>query len=176
MKKQVLVNSIVYLICFVAACILNLALSFLLLKIINSMVVIGYFGQSVVRLIASALSGGLVIGAIVGRECYKSLEFRPLSIAASLGLAGCAHLLLCLLLMFYPFIAGGVRDLAGLIGMGGNFDAASKIEEIYLWQYLVAFGMDLVYKIGIAILAGYFGKAKRLRNRGELKGYSETNT
>ena len=172
MKKQTVVNAVVYLICFVVACILNLAVSWLLLKIVDAFVALDYFGESVVRIVSGFLTGGVVIGAVVGRECFKSLEFRPLSLVASLAMAGGAHLLLCLLLMFYPFIAGGVRDLAGVIGMGSKFDSASEIEKIYLWQYLLAFVIDLVYRIGIALLAGYLGKATRLKNRENLKGFS----
>ncbi len=174
MKKQTLMNSVVYLICFVVSCVLNLAVSWLLLKIVDSIVVLDYFGQSVVRIIAGFLTGGAVIGAVVARESYKSIEVRPLSLAATLGLAGVGHLLLCLLLMFYPFIAGGVRDLAGVIGMGSGFSSESDIENIYLWQYLLAFVIDLIFKIGIAILCAYFGKAKRLKNRETIKGYPQS--
>ena len=176
MKKQTLVNAAVYLICFVVACVLNLAVSWLLLKIVDSFVALNYFGQSVVRIVSGFLTGGAVIGAVVGRECFKSLEFRPLPLVASLSMAGAVHLLLCLILMFYPFIAGGVRDLAGVIGMGSKFDSETDIEKIYLWQYLLAFVIDLAYKIGVACLVGYLGKAKRLKNRESIKGYSDSAT
>lgn len=171
MKKQTLISAVIYLICFVVSCILNLAVSWLLLKIVDSIIVLDYFGKSVVRIVSGFLTGGVIIGAVVARESYKSIEAHPLSLSASLGLAGVGHLLLCLLLMFYPFIAGGVRDLAGVLGMGSGFSSASDIENIYLWQYLLAFVIDLAYKIGVAILCAYIGKAMRLKNRESIKGY-----
>ena len=173
MKKQTLTNAVVYLVCFVVACILNLAVSWLLLTITDSIIVLDYFGESIIRIFSGFLTGGVIIGAVVARESFKSIEVHPFFLAASMGLAGAAHLLLCLVLMFYPFIAGGVRDLAGVIGMGSGFSSESDIESIYLWQYLLAFCIDLVYKIGVAILCGYLGKAKRLSNRETIKGYPD---
>ena len=171
MKKQAVMDAVVYFICFVAACLLNLAMSWLLLKIVDSFLALEYFGQSVVRIVSGFLSGGIVVGVVVGWERYKSLELRFPSLALSMALAGVAHLVLCLLLMFYPFIAGGVRDLAGVIAMGSDFSSKEDIKDIYLWQYLLAFVIDLAYKIGIAMLGGYLGKKKRLKNRETIKGY-----
>ncbi len=172
-KKQIWVDALTYLICFVVACLLNLATSWLFLKIADSIVVLDYFGQSVIRIVSGFLTGGVIIGAIVARESYKSIEVHPIPLMAAIGLAGVGHLLLCLVLMFYPFIAGGVRDLAGVIGMGTEFSSEADIENIYLWQYLLAFVIDLAYKMGVAILCAYMGKAKRLKNRETIKGYSQ---
>lgn len=171
MKKQVLVNSLIYSICMVVACLLNLAVSALILKIVSAFVVMDYFSASVLRVVVGFFTGGTVIGAVIYRESYRSLQFPVGITVLSMLLAGAAHLILCLLLMFYPFIAGGVRYLAGILCMGTGFDSAAMIEDIYLWAYVLAFFLYLVFEICVSLIGGFLGKRMRLKNRESIKGY-----
>lgn len=171
MKKQITTNAIGYLACMVAACLLNLAVSAVLVRIVNLFIVVDYFAGAIVRLISGFLTCGAVLGAMSFRQSYKSVEFRPLSLLASLALAGAAHLLLCLLFMFHPFIAGGVRSLAGVLALGESFDGADMIGEIYLWTYLGAFAIDLAVQTAVAMICGAVGKRRRWKDRSTLRGY-----
>ena len=171
MKKQITTNAIGYLVCMLVACLLNLAVSSLLVKIVNLFIVVEYFEAAIVRLISGFLTCGAVLGAMSFRQSYKSLEFRPMSLVASLALAGVAHLLLCLLFMFHPFVAGGVRSLAGVLALGDGFDGADMLDEIYLWTYLGAFLIDLGVRTAVTLTCGYLGKRTRLKGRQTLRGY-----
>ena len=171
MKKQIAVNAVIYLVCMIGACLLNLAVSWLLVKLADSFVELTYFAKAIVRILSAFLTMGAVLGAVVYRECYKSLEYRPGWLSLSVGLAGLGHLLLCLMLMFYPFIAGGVRYLAGVISLGSNFVSDDMVGRIYLWEYLLAFGIYLVFEIAVALIGGAMGKRMRLKGREQIKGY-----
>lgn len=171
MKKQTWINAGVYLICMIAACVLNLTVTGMVLKIILAFADIGYFATAILRIVIGFLTGGGVIGAIIYRECYKSVEFHPGWIALSMSLAGLVHLGISTVLMFYPFIAGGVRPLAGILCMGAGFDSDAMIEYIYFWAYLLAFLLYLVFQIGVSLLCGFIGKKMRLKSREGLKGY-----
>lgn len=171
MKKQITTNAIGYLVCVLVACLLNLAVSALLVKIVNLFIVVEYFEAAVVRLISGFLTCGAVLGAMSFRQSYKSVEFRPMPLLASLALAGVAHLLLCLLFMFHPFISGGVRELAGVLALGDGFDGADMIEEIYLWTYLGAFWIDFAVQTAVVLICGCLGKRTRLKGRESLRGY-----
>ena len=171
MKKQVFINSGVYLICMISACLLNLAVTGILLKIVLSFADIGYFATAILRVVFGFLTGAGIIGAIVYRECYKSLEFHPGWIALSMGLAGIVHLGLSVVLMFYPFIAGGVRPLAGILCMGSGFNSDGMIEYIYLWAYLLAFLLYWLFQVVVSLACGWIGKKKRLKSREGIKGY-----
>ena len=173
MKKQITTNAIGYLACMVAACLLNLAVSTLLVKIVNLFIVVEYFEAAIVKLISGFLSCGAVLGAMTFRMGYKSVQFRPLSLLASLVLAALMHLVLCLVLMFHPFISGGVRELAGVLAMGDAFDGADMIGEIYLWTYLAAFWIDFAVQAVVALLCGFLGKRTRLKGRETLRGYGQ---
>lgn len=170
MKKQVGIEAAVYLLCMIVACLLNLAVSALLIKLVNLLIVVGYWEAAVIRLISGLLVGGAVLGLVVGWECYHSAEFHPASVFTSLLIAGAAHGLLCTVLMFYPFIAGGVRDLAGILTMGSHFSSADCIEEIYLWAYLCAFGIDFAFRAAVALVSGAVGKRMRIKSRETLLG------
>ena len=171
MKKQVWINSGVYLISMIAACLLNLAVTGMALKIVLAFADIGYFATAILRIVIGFLTGAGVIGAIIYHECYKSVEFHPGWIILSMSFAGIVHLGLSTVLMFYPFIAGGVRPLAGILCLGTGFDSDAMIDYIYLWAYLLAFLLYLIFQICVSLLCGFIGKKMRLKNREGLKGY-----
>lgn len=174
MKKHVFTDAVVYLICMVAACLLNLAVGALAVKIVNLLIEVGYFEAAIIKTVSGLVVGGAVLGAVVGRECYQAAELRPWSLLASLTLAGAGHLLLCVILMFYPFISGGVRDLAGLLAMGDSFNDRGMIERIYLWNYLAAFGIDFAVRAAVSLTAGAIGKHMRLKSRESLLSREQT--
>lgn len=167
-NKKIGTNAIFYLICMVVACVLNLAVSALLVKIVNLFIEVEYFEAAIVRIVSSLLTSGVILGAVAFFESHKTLEFTPAPMLFSLLMAGGAHLILCIVLMFTPFMAGGVRELAGVLSMGDHFNSASMIEDIYLWMYLVAFAIHLAYEIAVCMLCGWLGKWKRLRDRSKL--------
>ena len=174
MKKHVFTDAIVYLICTVAACLLNLAVGALMVKIVNLFIEVEYFEAAIVKMLFGLVVGCAVLGAVIGRECYQSAVFRPRSLLASLTLAGVAHLVLCFVLMFHPFISGGVRDMAGVLAMGDAFNSRDMIENIYLWNYLTAFGIDFVVRSAVALIAGAVGKRMRIKSREALLTHEQT--
>lgn len=172
MKKQIFVNSLIYFIALVAACMVNFAVSALVLKILNLFIVVTYFVEAIVYPIVSLIVVGGVVGALSFFESYKSVEFAPARLFASVGLAGVYHLAISTLLGFYPFIAGGTRYLAGLMSMGDKFDSVECIADIYLWEYLLAFAIYLVLEIIVVQICGYLGKRKREAVRASLENFS----
>lgn len=168
MKKKIGNNALFYLICLIVACLLNLAVSALMIKIVNLFIEVEYFETSVIRMVCSLLMNGLILGAVCWFDSHHSAEFHAFSTVLSLLIASVIHLLLCVVLMFTPFMAGGVRDLAGVLTMGNSFYSAAMIEEITLWMYLLAYGIFFVFEAAVCLACGYLGKAQRLRQRKEL--------
>ena len=70
--------------------------------------------------------------------------------------------------MFTPFMAGGVRDLAGVLTMGNYFDSKAMLEEITLWTYLLAYGIFFVWEATVCVSCNWIGKTQRLRERDDL--------
>lgn len=171
MKKQFFVNSLVYFVAIFAACLVNVAVSALVLKILNLFIVVDYFIGAICCAIVAFIVVGGVVASLSFFESYKSVEFAPGRILGSVGLAGIYHLAISTLLGFYPFAAGGTRYLAGLISMGNKFDSLDRIVDIYLWEYLLAFGIYLVLEIIAAEVCGYLGKRRRIKIRESLDGF-----
>lgn len=168
MKKKIGNNALFYLICLVVACLLNLASSALLIRIVNLFIEVQYFEASVIRVISSLLMNGLILGAVCWYDSHHSAEFQPFFTGLSLALASLIHLLLCIVLMFTPFMAGGVRDLAGILTAGDGFHSKSMIEEITLWTYLLSYGIFFIFEVAICLACGFIGKTQRLRRRKDL--------
>jgi hypothetical protein len=168
MKKQIFANSLIYFVCIIAACLINLAVSALVLKILNAFIVVDYFVSSIINAVISFVVVSGIIGAVMFYEGYKAAEFNVGLTAASFSLSGVYHLIISLVLMFYPFIAGGTRYLAGLMSLWDSFDGIEAVADIYLWAYLVAFVIYFAVQLGVALCCGVWGKNKRLKNREEL--------
>lgn len=174
MKKQIVADAVIYLICMIAAVLLNVAVSAMTVRFGISLGNLNYFGRSWVRLVTGLAVGSGVLGAVVYRECYKSMQFQIGTLLPSLSLAGLAHLGIACLLKFYPFIAGGVRDLAGILSFGTEFASESKIAEIRFGTYLVAFLLYFAFETAVVLLCGIIGKKRRIKNREGLHLTDET--
>lgn len=170
MKKQIVADAIVYLITMLVAMLMNLLVSAFLETVFVSFGLEEYFGRAIVRIISGFLVGAGVLGALVYRECYKSMEFCPVILAPSVALAGIGHMILVLLLNFNPIFSGGVRDLAGVISFGTAFDSANMIEKIPFLANVFAFFVYLLFEISMALLLGFLGKRSREQNRDTLIG------
>ncbi len=168
MKKRFFAESLVYFVALIGASLVNLLTCSMAIKIVNLFIVVGYFEAAVVSCIMSFVTMCGVVGALGYFEGYKKAEFAIGRNAGALAVAGAAQLVLSVPLMFYPFIAGGTRYLAGLIDMGSHFDSAESIKEIYLWTYLAAFAIYLAAEIGVCIACGIIGKSRRVAQRKAL--------
>ena len=169
MKKQTLYSSITYLIGVVIACLVNLLVSYVMVKIVNLFVVVDYFTAAVVNVVVAFIVVPFIAAAIFYYECYKSAEFNPWHICGAVALGGVAHLGLSMLLMFYPFIAGGTRYLALIINFGNNFSSSKDVEQIYLWAYLASFFIYLTVQLCASLIMGYIARNTRLKIREQLK-------
>ncbi len=168
MKKQIIADGIVYLICMVVAVLLNLLISALLEAIGMTFGFVEYYQRAWIRVFSGFFVGCAILAALVYRECYKSLEFYPSILIPSVALAGICQMIIAGILSFNPIFAGGVRDLAGIMSFGSDFDSAAMIEKINLTMCLAAFGIYIVFEILAALGFGYLGVKRREKSRKEL--------
>ena len=171
MKKQLLANGITYLLCMVAAALLNLAVSALVVKIVNLLVAPDFFVIAIVRAVTGIVTSCAVLGAVIGYKGYKTLSFSFLTTVLSVFLAAVAHFLLALLLRFYPFIAGGTQYLGGILESGSNFTSFEVVSDVHLLAYIGAFWIAKGAEIIVAPISCLLGKRRRLKNRETIKGY-----
>ena len=172
MKKQFWVNSFVYFVTLVSACLINLIVANMVLKFVSVLIEMDYFTGSVIYAIVSFLVVPGLVGVMSFYNSFKNAEFYLGRTCAHVAMGGLFHLIVSVPLMFYPFIAGGTRYLAGIIDMGIYFDGLDRVEDIYLWSYLIAFAIYLIAEIIAAVVCGILGKKKRLDDRKKLQGFS----
>ena len=173
MKKQLLANGITYLICMIAAALLNLAVSALVVKIVNLLVAPDFFVIAIVRAVTGIVTSCIVLGAVIGYEGYKTLTFSFWSTVLSVLLAAVAHFLLALLLRFYPFIAGGTQYLGGILESGSNFICFDSVSDVHLFAYIGAFWIAKAIEIVVAPISSFVGKRVRIKNRETIEGYTD---
>ena len=171
MKKQFFANSLIYLLAIVLASLVNfIGASSIAVKIVNLFIVVDFYAAAIISTVMAFVVIGAVVGALAYFEAFKSREFAPARLLGTFSLAGVFHLAVSTLMGFHPFIAGGTKYLAGLISMGDKFDSAESVADIYLWEYLVAFAIYLVFEIIVVELGAYLGKRKREEQIESLTG------
>lgn len=173
MKKQILANSVTYLICMIAASLLNLAVSALAVKIVNALILPEFFVLAIVRAVSGILTGCVIIGAIFFYEGYKSVSFSFRQIILPMVLAAVVHFIIAFVFKFYPFIAGGTHYLGGLIESGDGFSYFDSAADVSLWAYIAAFWIAKGAEIVIAPICCLVGKTIRIKNRETIKGYND---
>lgn len=173
MKKQHLVNAIVYLVAMLAASLLNLAISGLVVKFVDILIAPDFFVFAVVRAVVGILTTSVVLGLVIGYEGFKYVEFSFCKIVIPVFFASLAHFLLAWLLRFFPFVAGGTRYLAGILEQGTDFRSFEAVSDVALWAYIAAFWIAKCIEMAVAVVAGKCGKTLRLKNRKTIRGYPQ---
>jgi len=173
MKKQLFANTLIYLICLVAALLCNVAVEWIILKILNVLIEVTFLVSTIVSLAVAVLTVSGVFCALVAFEAHHDAVFCASDTVWPLLLAHVLWLPVAFLFRFYPLFAGGTRHLAGLLSMGGGFDHADRIADIPLWAYLVSYAVLALISVGISCLGGKLAAAHRLSTRAELTGQNE---
>jgi hypothetical protein len=175
MKKQFIANAITYLICMIAASLLNLAVSALAVKIVNALVLPEFFVLAIVRAVSGILTGCIIIGAIFLYEGYKSVSFSFWKVVLPMLAAAVVHFIIAFVFKFYPFVAGGTHYLGGLIESGDGFSSFDSVADVRLGAYIAAFWIAKSAEIIVAPICCLLGKRLRIKNRETIKGYNNYN-
>ncbi|MBO5415206.1 MAG: hypothetical protein J6A83_01075 [Clostridia bacterium] len=168
MKKRLFSESgFVFLFIF-SACLVNLAVMALAVKIVNLFIVVDYFSAAVIRLITSCVTVSGMLGAIVYFISYRKADFSFGLSSGAFWLATALQLLISVLFKFNPFIGGGSLYLAGFFEHGSSFDSISSVEYIGIIDYLLAFAILALFNYAVYSVCGFIGKYKRLSDRKKL--------
>ena len=129
-----------------------------------------FAAASAIRLVV-LLAVSLGLFAFLGyKDGYRTAGFQKEEAIPAVGFAALAHLLVCAILKFTPWLAGPTRHVAGFLSLGAAYNATERIEEIpFLALLLVGLLMAILWS-GAFLLASYLGARKRLADREELTG------
>ena len=172
MKKQFFSMCGVVFLCIFGACLLNLLVMSMVLKIANILVVVEPFTEVVIRLVVSIIVVAGVPSAVAYLVSYKMASFDVKNAVGTFCVASVFQLLLALLLKFHPFISGGVLYLAGIFESGSSFANGADVKYIGIFDYLPAYAICFVVGAFSYVVCGKLGMKKRLKDREELTGHS----
>ena len=172
MKKQFWMETGALFLSIFSACLLNLAVMPLILRIIDLFVEVEYFAQMLIRIVISVAVVGGIPAAVCYFVSYRKAEFELPRACGTFSLVTLFQLLFSILLKFYPFISGGVLYLAGIFEHGTEFSSAADIEAIGFVDYLLAFVLLSVFNLVAYVICGKIGASKRLKDREKLRSES----
>ncbi len=148
-----------------SACLVNLAVMEMAVRIVNLFIVVDYFCAVIIRLAVSAVAVSGTVGAINYLLSYRKAEFAFGFYSGVFWLSVLIQLLLSILFKFHPFVSGGSFYLAGLLEHGSGFDSSSAVEYIGIIDYLIAFVLLSLLNYAVYSVCGVLGARKRLADR-----------
>lgn len=169
MKKNFLIDSGIMFIYIFSACISNLLIAGVTLKIIDAFVLLGYFTLSTVKMAISGIAVAGILGALTYLLSYRKASFSVGYFSATFFAGAAVQLVLSVLFKFRTFISGGVMYLAGIFEHGTELSAEGW-EYVGIIDYLLAFLVFTAVYYLTCIVCGKVAVKKRLRDRAELIG------
>lgn len=175
MKKQFFSMCGVVFLCIFCACLLNLAIMNVVLRMANILIVVEPFTEVIIRLVVSIIVVVGVPSVVVFLVSYKMATFDTKNALGTYCIASVFQLILSLLFKFHPFISGGVLYLAGIFESGSSFKNGADIEYIGIFDYLPAYAICFVVGLASYLIFGKLGMNKRIKDREKLTGQPKSN-
>ena len=167
-KTEIFLNSIIYTVYFLAACFCGVGVDFLVIKVLDSIVVLSAFAVCVIRTLIYFIVPMAVIFVCSYKEGYKEAGFYFGETLLSSVIATVVHFLFAMLFSFNQFFAGGVKYVSAIFVYGTDIRKLSQISEIRYRVFMPVFlAFSIMYCINI-LLAKRFGCDARLRDRKQL--------
>lgn len=169
MKKNFLIDSGIMFLYIFSACVLNLLIAGVTLKIIDAFVLLEYFALSTVKMAVSGLAVAGILGALTYLLAYRKASFSAGYFTGTFFAGAAVQLLLSVLFKFRTFISGGVMYLAGIFEHGTALSAEGW-EYVGIIDYLLAFLIFTAVYYVVCVVCGKVAVKNRLRDRAELIG------
>ena len=169
MKKNFLIDSGIIFLYIFSACILNMLVSGLVIKIIDAFVLLEYFALNIAKMAVSGIVVAAILGALTYLLAYRKASFFARYFSATFFAGTAVQLALSILFKFRTFISGGVMYLAGIFEHGSDIYAEGW-EYVGIIDYLLAFFIFTAVYCLTCIICGKVAVKKRLRDRAELIG------
>ena len=169
MKKTFFIDSGIQFLYIFSACILNLLISGILLKMVDTFVLLDYSVLCIIRMAVSAIAVAGILGALTYLLSYRKASFSAGYFTATFFAGAALQLAISLLFKFRAFISGGVMYLAGIFEHGTALSAEGW-ELVGIIDYLLAFLIFTAVYYVTCVVCGKVAVKNRLRDRAELIG------
>ena len=169
MKKTFFIDSGIQFLYVFSACILNLLISGVALKMIDTFVLLDYSVLCIIRMAVSAIAVAGILGALTYMLSYRKASFSAGYFSGTFFAGVALQLAVSLLFKFRAFISGGVMYLAGIFEHGTALSAEGW-EYVGIIDYLLAFLIFTAVYYLTCVVCGKVAVKKRLRDRAELIG------
>ena len=170
MKKAFFSDALIYLLCIVAGLLGNLAVEWLIYKMVGKFIRISFLAGAFLSLFVAIVVVGGVMCAMVVFDSYRTASFSPRNTLLPMLGAFVVQLAFSFLLGFHPAVAGGTRHLAGLMAFGGGYNTRGMVGQIPIWAHLISFVLLCALTILVCAIGGKVAAMRRLRFREELTG------
>ena len=161
-------NSIVYAVYFLAACLCGVGVDFLALKVLNSIIVVTPFLACILKAIIYFVVTTAVVFVLAYKEGYREASFIFGETCVSLIFAVVIQFLFALLFLFNQFFAGGVKFFSALLVYGDKIQDMAQISEIRYRVFMPVFFVLAVFMCVTVVLGKKLGCDSRLLSRKEL--------
>jgi len=169
-KGDLLANSLAWIVYLFLASLTSMVTSAFITFIINKIVGLEYPARAGMLAVSNAVIAGIILYILAFREGYRAAEYNHKTIILPLITATIVHFVTSIALSFTQVIAGGVRYAAGLMSLGGDFQADDGVKVIGYGALIASYLIHAVVYAAVINCAYYTGCKKRCADRAELTG------
>ena len=171
-KSEIFLNSIVYAVYFLAACLCGVGVDFLVLKVLDSIIVVTPYLACILKAIIYFVVTTAVVFMFAFKEGYREANFIFGETCISLIFAVIIQFLFALLFAFNQFFAGGVKFFSALFVYGNEITDMTQIFDIRYRVFMPVFFALAILLCITVVLSKKLGCNSRLVSRKELCGSS----
>lgn len=164
-KTDALINSLIYSAYLFASFICGVAVDFLVLRILNSFIVLSSFDICVIRAVIYLCVSFGILSVLAFKEGYREARYSLMEIALSFLPTLAIHLIFAIIFRFNVFFAGGAKYVTAILLYGSDITSVSQLSEIrYRILIPVLIAIALLYFADIAVFKK-IGVQKRIKDR-----------
>lgn len=174
-KNDSIINSLIYVVYYVCACICAVGVDFLAVRIITGFLAVSPYIICLIRTVIYVVVPVGVIFAASYKEGYRDCDVSVPSSVISCAIATVIQFLFALLFKFNQILSGGVKFISALIVYGSDMKSLDDIANIRYRVFIPVFiALGVIYAITL-IIGKKIGCEKRIKSRSELFSNSEEN-
>lgn len=169
-KTECLLDALFLLIYQLLSCIVVYFATWMIVKIVDKFVYLGYFWSSVWYAVLISVGVGVLLWIYAYKTSYRAAELRHAEVLLASALAIFFHLLIAAVFNYLPLLSGSTRFLSGLLSLGRSFDSVEAMAQIPPFMPMALFLITMLFYHAVMLVLRRVAVNRRLMDRYEMTG------
>ena len=169
-KLDIAIDALFLMLYQILSCLVVGFATWMLLKIVNTFVPIGYFVSQILYAVCLGIGVGALLVVYGYMTTYRSAAFSQTESILSSVVASVFHLLIAAVFRYAPLVSGAALPLSGLLSLGSGYSSFESQALIPGMLPPLMFLVLMAVYHTVMLFARKIALRRRLRDRYELTG------